>query len=216
MTCPVNSGWLCFRHDDKQINRISSVVLVCHCSVGRGSRGNHHQPARAASRIVGLSLLLDVRYAIHDCRCTDLRVSSPAQSCHDWLCAFPRAADHDGDSNRRRIYVAIRGHFFGIDRPQWRCSCFCGGLSGEKIDWKSGLSICRLRLRAVDNHWHRQSNSCPTRTSCPTRISRGRGRFLFYGDYAESPSNELNRGSGKRRRQPGRLPESRRRVVSEW
>jgi len=31
------------------------VVLVCDCSIGWGGGGNHYQPDRAASRIVGLS-----------------------------------------------------------------------------------------------------------------------------------------------------------------
>ena len=41
------------------------MVLVCYFGVGRGGGGNHHHCNRAAARIVGLALLLDVRCACH-------------------------------------------------------------------------------------------------------------------------------------------------------
>ena len=184
------------------------MVLVCDFGVGWGGGGNHYQPDRAASRIVGLSLLLDVRCAIHDYRGTDLQLPGAAQSRHYWLCTFSRATDHDGGSNWRRIDAAAGRHFCGIHRAEWSGGCLCGSLLGKESNRKPEPEIPRLifyELRAA------RTNA----SANPPRINRRHARFLFCGGCAESPSNELNRGFGRRRRQPRRLLESRRQVVSE-
>ena len=185
------------------------MVLVCDCGVGGSGGGNHDQHDRAAPGIVGLSLLLDVRCAIHDCRGADLQFPGKAQSRQYRLCTVSRAADHDGGSNRRRIDAAAGSYFFGIHRAGRSGGCLCRSVAGKESNRKSELEI------TLSCH-----GRCPYKLLSKiqlylTTISRRRARFLFCGGYAKSPSNELNRGCERRRRQPRRLLESRRRVVSE-
>jgi hypothetical protein len=187
------------------------VVLVCDFGIGWSVGGNHYQHDRAEAGIMGLTILLDVRRAIHDCRGADLQFPGKAQSRQYRLRTVSRAADHDAGSNRRRIDAAAGRYFFGIHRAEWSGGCLCGSVPGKETNRKSELEI-RLNCHGL---------GLPTQTPqqiqlTPTRINHRRAQFRFCGGYAGSPCNELNRGCERRRRQPRRLLESRRRVVSGW
>ena len=183
------------------------MVLVCDFCVGRGGDGNHHHCNRAAARIVGLAFLLEVRCACHDRRGAGLRLSGAAQSRKHWLCAVSRSTAHDGSQNGRRIHVAARNYFFGIYRPERSGGGLCRGIFGKESIGQNRISQShhqqggtRRELRVQQIQFY------------PTTISRRRAHFRFCGccvrrsiDPAELPW----------KLRPTRLPESRRKVVSE-